>query len=80
MLLSDKYFPTLDEFESAGRKLEVGCYHCGNVVRIRPSSTGLRLKLTVSEAADRVSCPRCGKSNNGRYDHVYGQPARRSQR
>ena len=77
-LLEDKYLPTLQKLEKTGQKLEIGCYNCGNVVRIRPSWTGFRLKLTVSEAADRLSCPHCGKSNNDLYHHLYGKPAWRS--
>jgi hypothetical protein len=77
MLLSDKYVPTLGELEKSGRRLEIGCYHCGTVFHIRPSWTGFRLNLTVSRAADRYSCSHCGKSNNGRYHYIYGRPARR---
>jgi predicted RNA-binding Zn-ribbon protein involved in translation (DUF1610 family) len=76
-LPNDKYSPTLETLEKTGQKLEVGCFNCGNVVRIRPSWTGFRLKLTVHEAADRLSCPHCGKSNNARYHYLYGRATRR---
>jgi hypothetical protein len=78
LLSSDTHFPTLDELEKAGRPLEVGCYNCGGVRRIRPSWTGLRVTLTAGEVADRLSCPDCGKANNGRYHYLYSRPARRS--
>jgi hypothetical protein len=70
--------PTLDELEKTGRPLEVGCYHCGIVHRIRPSWTGLRPTLTAGEVADKISCPDCGKSNNGLYHVLYSKPAARS--
>jgi hypothetical protein len=70
--------PTLDELEKTGRPLEVGCYHCGSVRRIRPSLTGLRPTLTACEVADKISCPDCGKSNNGLYHVLYSKPAARS--
>jgi hypothetical protein len=75
MQLSDKY--SLYQLEKNGRRLEVGCYNCGNVIRIRPSWTSLRPHLKVSEAADRLSCYFCGKSNNGLYHYLYSKPARR---
>jgi hypothetical protein len=74
----EDHVPTLGELERAGRPLEVGCYNCGSVHRIHPSWTGLRVTLSAADVADRLSCPDCGKANNGLYHYLYSRPARRS--